>query len=50
MFKSVQSSPVDIVRIAISFDQAIRKISSKQKKIICAFGSLYNCGNILNKN
>ena len=35
---------------AENFDQAIKKISSKQKKIICAFGSLYNCGNILNKN
>ena len=33
-----------------SFDAALKKISSKEKKIICAFGSLYQCGNILNKN
>ena len=33
-----------------SFDEALKKISTKEKKIICAFGSLYQCGNILNKN
>ena len=33
-----------------SFDEALKKISSKEKKIICVFGSLYLCGNILNKN
>jgi len=26
------------------------KISNKEKKLIVCFGSLYNCGNILNKN
>ena len=33
-----------------NFDQALKKISSKEKKLIVCFGSLYNCGNILNKN
>ena len=32
------------------FDTVIKKISTKKKKIICFFGSLYQCGNILNKN
>tara|TARA_E500000178_G_scaffold320857_1_gene344293 strand:+ start:974 stop:2164 length:1191 start_codon:yes stop_codon:yes gene_type:complete len=33
-----------------NFAQALMKISSKEKKLIICFGSLYNCGNILNKN
>ena len=33
-----------------SFEEALKKISSKEKKIICCFGSLYSAGNILNKN
>ena len=33
-----------------NFTQALKKISSKEKKLIICFGSLYNCGNILNKN
>ena len=33
-----------------NFAQALEKISSKEKKLIVCFGSLYNCGNILNKN
>tara|TARA_B100000963_G_C22637343_1_gene678331 strand:- start:2910 stop:4172 length:1263 start_codon:yes stop_codon:yes gene_type:complete len=33
-----------------SFEDALKKITSKEKKIICVFGSLYLCGNILNKN
>ena len=33
-----------------NFSQALKKISSKEKKLIVCFGSLYNCGNILNKN
>jgi len=36
--------------LAENFELAIKKISSKQKKIICIFGSLYLCGNVLNKN
>ena len=30
--------------------EALNKISSDEKKLIVCFGSLYNCGNILNKN
>ena len=33
-----------------NFTQALKKISSKEKNLIVCFGSLYNCGNILNKN
>ncbi len=33
-----------------SFDTVLKKISTKDRKIICVFGSLYQCGNILNKN
>ena len=33
-----------------SFAEALKKISSNEKKLIVCFGSLYNCGNILNKN
>ena len=33
-----------------NFTQALKKISSKEKKLIVCFGSLYNCGNILKKN
>ena len=35
---------------ANSFDDAIKKITSGNKKLIVCFGSLYNLGNILNKN
>ena len=33
-----------------SFDPVLKEISTKEKKIICVFGSLYQCGNVLNKN
>ena len=33
-----------------SFTEALMKISNNKKKLIVCFGSLYNCGNILNKN
>ncbi len=33
-----------------NFIEALKKISSKEQKLIICFGSLYNCGNILNKN
>ena len=32
------------------FKTVLKKISNKKKKTICVFGSLYQCGNILNKN
>ena len=35
---------------ANSFNEALKKISSKEKKLIVCFGSLYNVGNILIKN
>jgi folylpolyglutamate synthase/dihydropteroate synthase len=33
-----------------NFYDAVKKISSNKKKLIVCFGSLYNVGNILNKN
>ena len=38
------------VEKANSFNEALKKITSKEKKLIVCFGSLYNVGNILNKN
>ena len=38
------------VEKANSINEALKKISSKEKKLIVCFGSLYNVGNILNKN
>ena len=38
------------VEKANTFNEAIKKISSREKKLIVCFGSLYNVGNILNKN
>jgi len=38
------------VDIANNFNEAIRKITSTDKKLISCIGSLYNVGNILNKN
>ena len=38
------------VEKANTFDEALKKISSKEKKLIVCFCSLYNVGNILNKN
>ena len=35
---------------ASNFNEAIKKISSSEKKLINCIGSLYNVGNILNKN
>ena len=39
-----------VVEKSKSFDLALKKISSKEKKVICIFGSLYLCGSVLNKN
>ena len=36
--------------ISNNLEGALKKISSKERKIICIFGSLYLCGNFLNKN
>ena len=35
---------------ASNIEEALKNISSKEKKIICIFGSLYLCGNFLSKN
>ena len=35
---------------ADNFNVALKKVSSKEKKLLVCFGSLYSCGNILNKN
>ena len=35
---------------ANNFNEALEKISSSEKKLINCIGSLYNVGNILNKN
>ncbi len=35
---------------ASDFKNALTKISNKERKLIVCFGSLYNCGNILNQN
>ncbi len=36
--------------ISNNFADALKKISDEKKKLIVCFGSLYNCGNILNQN
>ena len=36
--------------ISNNFFGALRKISTRKKKLIVCFGSLYSCGSILNKN
>ena len=38
------------VSTANNFNEAIRKITSTDKKLISCIGSLYNVGSILNKN
>ena len=38
------------VKEAKSIDEALKNITSKEKKLIVFFGSLYNVGNVLNKN
>ena len=38
------------VEKANNFHEVIKKITSKEKKLIVCFGSLYNVGSILNKN
>ena len=49
LFKIAKKNKHD-VEVSKSFDEALKKISSKERKLICIFGSLYLCGNILNKN
>ncbi len=49
LYKVAKNNHYNVER-AKSFEEALKKISSKEKKLICVFGSLYLCGNILNKN
>ena len=49
LFKIAKKNNYDVER-ASNFKHALQKITSKEKKIICIFGSLYLCGNVLNKN
>ena len=48
--KSIGSKKYFNVEAAKNLDDAIKKISSRDKKLIVCLGSLYNVGNILNKN
>ena len=47
--KIAKKNNIDVTSFK-SIESVIKKISSNDKKIICVFGSLYQCGNILNKN
>ena len=48
--KSIAQKSHFNVETAKNLDDAIKKISSRDKKLIICLGSLYNVGNILNKN
>ena len=47
--KIAKKNNIDALSIK-NFDTVLKKISTKEKKVICIFGSLYQCGNVLNKN
>ena len=47
--KIAKKNDIDVISIK-NFDTVIKKISTKERKVICIFGSLYQCGNVLNKN
>ena len=47
--KIAKKNNIDALSIK-NFDTVLKKISTKERKIICIFGSLYQCGNVLNKN
>ncbi len=38
------------VEISNNFQEAFKNIRSKEKKVVCIFGSLYLCGSVLNRN
>ena len=48
--KSIAQENYFDVETAKNIDDAIKRISSRDKKLIVCLGSLYNVGNILNKN
>ena len=47
--KIAKKNKIDAIPIK-NFDTVLKKISTEEKKVICIFGSLYQCGNVLNKN
>ena len=47
--KIAKQNKIDALPIK-DFDTVLKRISSKENKVICVFGSLYQCGNVLNKN
>ena len=49
LFKIAKKNKFE-TEIANSIGEALKKLSSKEKKVICVFGSLYLCGNVLSKN
>ncbi len=48
--KSIAQKSHFKVETAKNLDEAIKKITSRDKKLIVCLGSLYNVGNVLNKN
>ena len=50
ILKSIAKKNAINATLSKSFETALQEISSKEKKIICVLGSLYQCGSILNKN
>ena len=50
VLKSIAQKNYFNVEAAKNLDDAIKKISSREKKLTVCLGSLYNVGNILNKN
>ena len=47
--KIAKKNNIDALSVK-NFETVFKKISNREKKIICIFGSLYQCGNVLNKN
>ena len=47
--KIAKKNNIDALSIK-NFETVLKKISTKERKVICIFGSLYQCGNVLNKN
>ncbi len=50
ILKSIAKKNSVNATLSKSFESALKEISSSERKIICIFGSLYQCGNVLNKN
>ena len=50
ILKSIAKKNSVNATLSKSFESALKEISSSERKIICIFGSLYQCGNVLNQN